>query len=418
MTRDFEIGTRAKSRCDLLGVTPYSEVDGQLTRRFLTPAHNAALETLTLWMTSAGMGVRRDAAGSLLGRYEGETPDAPALMVGSHIDSVRNGGRYDGPLGITLGIDLVEALRDAGRRLPFAIEVVAFGDEEGSRFSASMSCSRAIAGTLDPSAVLGMTDSDGVTLADAFTAFGLDPARILNAARKPSQVLAFLEAHIEQGPVLEAEGLALGVVTAIAAQKRLMVRITGMAGHAGTTPMYLRKDPGPAAAECMLALERICAAGTDNLVGTVGRMTALPGAFNVIPGAVEFSMDIRAETSATRDAAVEAVTAEIHAVAARRGLTASVTLLQALSESPCDPGLTVLLEEAVGDLGLPPRRLPSGAGHDAMVMAALCPTAMLFIRCEGGISHNPAESVTEADCALAARAMLTFIDKLERRERA
>lgn len=412
MTGKFDIGGRAKARCDLLGVSPYSEVEGQLTRRFLTPAHKAALDTLTLWMTAAGMTVRHDAAGSLVGRYEGETSDAPALLIGSHIDSVRNGGRYDGPLGIMLGIDVVEALRDAGRRLPFAIEVIAFGDEEGSRFSASMSCSRAIAGALDPSAVLEMRDADGVTLAQAFTAFGLDPARITDAARKPSKVLAFLEAHIEQGPVLEAEGLALGVVTAIAAQKRLMVRITGMAGHAGTTPMILRKDPGPAAAECILALERICQAGTDNLVGTVGRMTALPGAFNVIPGAVEFSMDIRAETSAARDAAASAITAEIHAIAARRGLTASVTLMQALDESPCDPALTALLEQAVGELGLPPRRLPSGAGHDAMVMAALCPTAMLFIRCEGGISHNPAESVTEADCALAARAMLGFVEKL------
>ncbi|ALL15202.1 allantoate amidohydrolase [Caulobacter henricii] len=410
------MGGRAKARCDLLGVPPYSEVDGQLTRRFLSPAHDAALDTLSLWITEAGMTVRRDAAGNLIGRYEGASPDAPALLIGSHIDSVRNGGRYDGPLGILLGVDLIEALHDAGRRLPFALEVIAFGDEEGSRFAASMSCSRAVAGTLDPAAVLGMIDAEGVTLAQAFTAFGLDPARITEAARKPSDVIAFLEAHIEQGPVLEAEGLALGVVTAIAAQKRLMVRISGMAGHAGTTPMPLRKDPGPAAAECILALERICRAGTDNLVGTVGRMTALPGAFNVIPGAVEFSMDIRAETSATRDAAVEAITTEIHTIAARRGLTATVTLMQALDESPCDPDLTALLESAVGDLGLPVRRLPSGAGHDAMVMADLCPTAMLFIRCEGGISHNPAESVTEADCALAAQAMLAFVERLADRD--
>ncbi|MFC4444123.1 allantoate amidohydrolase [Caulobacter henricii] len=416
MTGAFDMGGRAKARCDLLGVPPYSEVDGQLTRRFLSPAHDAALDTLSLWITEAGMTVRRDAAGNLIGRYEGASPDAPALLIGSHIDSVRNGGRYDGPLGILLGVDLIEALHDAGRRLPFALEVIAFGDEEGSRFAASMSCSRAVAGTLDPAAVLGMIDAEGVTLAQAFTAFGLDPARITEAARKPSDVIAFLEAHIEQGPVLEAEGLALGVVTAIAAQKRLMVRISGMAGHAGTTPMPLRKDPGPAAAECILALERICRAGTDNLVGTVGRMTALPGAFNVIPGAVEFSMDIRAETSATRDAAVEAITTEIHTIAARRGLTATVTLMQALDESPCDPDLTALLESAVGDLGLPVRRLPSGAGHDAMVMADLCPTAMLFIRCEGGISHNPAESVTEADCALAAQAMLAFVERLADRD--
>ncbi|NQE62544.1 allantoate amidohydrolase [Caulobacter sp. RHG1] len=417
VTGGFEIGARAKTRCDALGAPPYSEAEGQLTRRFLTAAHGAALDALTRWMLEAGMSVRRDAAANLIGRYEGETPGAKALIIGSHIDSVRNGGRYDGPLGIVLGVDVVEALSRAGRRLPFAIEVVAFGDEEGSRFPASMSCSRAIAGTLDASA-LDMKDAEGVSVAEALAAFGGDPANIASAARKREDVLAFLEAHIEQGPVLEAEGLALGVVTAIAAQKRLMVRIEGTAGHAGTTPMNLRKDPGPAAAEAMLTLERICRAGTDGLVGTVGRMTALPGAFNVIPGAVEFSMDIRAETSATRDEAVLTIGAEIHAIAAKRGLSATVTLMQALAESPCDPSLMNLLEQALRDLDLPLRRLPSGAGHDAMVMADLCPTAMLFIRCEGGISHNPAEAVTEADCALAAQAMLHFIDKLERRERA
>ena len=416
-TGDLAWGARAKARCDLLGAAPYSEIEGQLTRRFLTPAHGAALDALEGWMATAGMATRRDGAANLIGRYEGQSPDAKALIIGSHIDSVRNGGRYDGPLGIMLGIDVVDALNRAGRRLPFAIEVVAFGDEEGSRFPASMSCSRAIAGTLDVSA-LTMKDADGVSVAQALKAFGGDPDGIASAARDPGEVLAFLEAHIEQGPVLEAEGLALGVVTAIAAQKRLMVKIAGIAGHAGTTPMALRKDPGPAAAECILALERICRPGMDGLVGTVGRMTALPGAFNVIPGAIEFSMDIRAETSASRDAAVAAISDAIHAIAAARGLSASVTLMQALAESPCDPSLMGLLDESLSDLGLPARRLPSGAGHDAMVMAALCPTAMLFIRCEGGISHNPAEAVTAADCALAARAMLIFIDKLERRERA
>jgi len=397
-----------------MGVAPYSEADGMLVRRFLTPAHDEALKTLAFWMQQAGMSARRDSAGNLVGRYEGETPDAPALLIGSHIDSVRNGGRYDGALGVMLGLDVVEALSAAGRRLPFAVEVIAFGDEEGSRFPASMACSRAVAGTVDPM-VMEMVDGDGVSLAEAFAKFGLDPTRLEEAARKPGEAFAFLEAHIEQGPVLEAEGLALGVVTAIAAQKRLMVRFTGMAGHAGTTPMNLRKDPGPAAAEAILALERICAGGEDGLVGTVGRITALPGAFNVIPGAVEYSMDVRSEVAATRDDAVVAVTAEIEAIAARRGLEVSVTLMQALDASPCDPGLTALLEEAVAAVGQPPRRLPSGAGHDAMVIADLCPTAMLFIRCEGGISHNPREAVTEADCALAAKAMLEFVERLAAR---
>jgi allantoate deiminase len=200
---------------------------------------------------------------------------------------------------------------------------------------------------------------------------------------------------------------------AIAAQKRLMVRITGAAGHAGTTPMGLRRDPGPAAAEAILAVERICSAGRDGLVGTVGRMAALPGAFNVIPSAIEFSLDIRAATSATRDAAVVEIRHEIEAIAARRGLDVAIELLQDLAESPCDPALTDQLATAVAAVGVAPRRLQSGAGHDAMILAALCPTAMLFLRCKGGVSHNPAESVREDDCILAARAMLAFIDALD-----
>jgi len=409
----FVPGARAASRCDELGEPPYSEAAGRLTRRFLTPAHRAALDTLSGWMTEAGMAVRLDAAANLIGRYEGRTPAAPALMIGSHIDSVPNGGRYDGPLGVTLGIDCVQALRDAGRRLPFAIEVIAFGDEEGSRFPAAMTCSRAVAGRAD-AAMLAMRDAAGCSLADAFAAFGLPQTEPATAARRPGELLAFLEAHIEQGPVLEAEDLPIGIVTAIAAQKRLAVRFTGVAGHAGTTPMRLRRDPAPAAAEAILAVERICSGGEAGLVGTVGRMSAYPGGFNVIPGAVEISLDIRAETSAARDAAVERVLAEIDAIAARRGLGASSELLQALPECACDPALIGRLGVAVQAVGVTPRRLPSGAAHDAMSLAALCPTAMLFIRCAGGVSHNPAEAVRADDCALAALAMLAFIDILER----
>jgi len=408
----FTPGARALARCDLMGARPYSEVEGQLVRRFLTPAHRAALDSLRLWMTEAGMSVRMDAAANLIGRYEGATPNAPALMVGSHIDTVRNGGRYDGALGVMLGVDVVEALNLAGRRRPFAIEVIAFGDEEGSRFPASMTCSRAVAGTIDAS-VLATCDAEGVSLADAFAAFGLSATDLAQAARKPIDVLAFLEPHIEQGPVLEAEDLSLGVVVAIAAQKRLMVKIIGAAGHAGTTPMGLRRDPGPGAAEAILAVERICSAGGDGLVGTVGRITALPGAFNVIPGAIEFSLDIRAATSATRDAAVEDIIDAIMDIGARRDLDFKIELLQDLAESPCDPALTDQLATAVAAVGPQPRRLQSGAGHDAMTMAARCPTAMLFLRCKGGVSHNPAEAVREDDCILAAQAMLAFIDALE-----
>ena len=409
-----DLGVRAVARCDLMGVPPYSERDDQLVRPFLTAAHAASLATLREWMEAAGMSVRMDAAANLIGRYEGATLGAPALLIGSHVDTVRNGGRYDGALGVMLGVDCVEALNDAGRRLPFAVEVIAFGDEEGSRFPASMSCSRAVAGTVDL-AVLQMRDAAGVSLADALADFGPGLGVLGDAARAPGEVLAYLEAHIEQGPVLEAENLAIGVVTAIAAQKRVMIRIAGTAGHAGTTPMNLRRDPGPAAAEAILAIERICGAQAS-IVGTVGRITALPGAFNVIPGAVEFSIDIRAPTSPARDAALEIVLAEIEAIADRRGLSLSIDLMQDLAESPSDPVLTDLLEAAVASVGVAPRRLPSGAGHDSMVIADLCPTAMLFIRCRGGVSHNPAESVETADVALAARAMLAFIDRLAERD--
>ena len=410
---EIEFGARAVRRCDQLGVPPYSDAPDQLTRAYLTTAHAAALDALSAWMTQAGMTVRLDAAANMIGRYEGAQPGAPALIIGSHIDTVRNGGRYDGALGVMLGVDCVEALSRAGRRLPFAVEVIAFGDEEGSRFPASMGCSRAVAGTVDP-AVLAMKDGGGTTLSAALASFGCGGESLASAARRPGEVLGFLEAHIEQGPVLEAEGLPVGIVTAIAAQKRLGVRMIGAAGHAGTTPMALRRDPGPAAAEAIMALERLCLGGADGLVGTVGRVTALPGSFNVIPGTVEVSMDIRAETSATRDAAVEAITAEVARIASARNLQHTVELLQNLAESPCDERLSGLLADAITSVGYPARRLPSGAGHDAMTMAALCPTAMLFIRCKGGVSHNPAEAVELDDARVAFDVMMAFIEALGR----
>ena len=405
-----DAGARAVARCDALGVPPYSEAADQLFRPYLSAAHRAALEALGVWMAEAGMTVRIDGAANLIGRYEGLERGAPALMIGSHIDSVRNGGRYDGALGVMLGVEAAQALHDRRTRLPFAVEVIAFGDEEGSRFPTSMTCSRAVAGTADLS-VLDQCGPDGVALVRALADFepGLPP--FSSAARRPGDILAYLEAHIEQGPVLEAEGLGIGVVTAIAAQKRLSARFTGMAGHAGTTPMDLRRDPGPAAAEAILLVERVCGA-EPGVVGTVGRIAALPGAVNVIPGEIVFSIDVRAPTAERRDAAAALIGAGVAEIAARRGLGQSVVVDQALDASPCDPDLTALLETAVAGVGVAVRRLPSGAGHDAMVMADLCPTAMLFLRCRGGISHNPAESVSPADAALAVRAMSRFIEAL------
>ncbi len=410
-----EAGRRAVARCDRLGAPPYSEDASVLIRPFLTPSHARALDLVTQWMVEAGMTTRLDPIGNLIGRYEGAASGAPALLIGSHIDSVHDAGRYDGILGIMLGIETVQALHDAGRRLPFAIEVIAFGDEEGSRFPASMVCSRALGHGVDPAA-LALADDRGVTLAQALTDFGLDPDKAAGARRTKGDILAYLETHIEQGPVLEAEGLAVGTVTAIAAQLRLRATFKGMAGHAGTTPMRLRQDALAGAAEAVLAVERIATQGGGDLVGTVGRIVPHTGAFNVIVGACEIGIDLRAGDRAVRDAAAVTVRAELAAIAGRRGLTVEIVQVQDLAGCPCDPHLSDLLGGALQSLGLPDYRLLSGAGHDAMVLGDLAPVAMLFIRTPGGISHNAAESVDPADAGLAAAAMNAFVEALAKEQ--
>ena len=400
-------GSRAVARCDTLGVPPFSDMEGGLYRGYLTPAYAAAQAALAGWMQDAGMSVRTDAAANLVGRYEGSIPDAPALLIGSHLDSVRDGGRYDGPLGIMLGIEAVDALRLRERRMPFAIEVIAFGDEEGSRFPAAMLTSRAVAGTLGQES-LEVADAQGVALADA----GVDVATYLTAARAPGSTLAYLEAHIEQGPVLEAEGLAVGTVTGIAAQLRYQVQVDGMAGHAGTTTMTLRRDALAGVAAMVLAVECIARDDASDLVATVGRIEALPGAANVIPGKVRFTLDIRSGDVSRRDRAAEAILNRVAGIAESRGLGIAIERIHDLPASPCDPRLMDLMDAATADAGQPVRRLVSGAGHDAMVMAALCPTAMLFIRCRGGVSHNPAEHVEPADADIGLRVMLGFIERM------
>jgi allantoate deiminase len=410
-------GERAVERCDALGAAPYSEAGDHLFRPYLTPSHKASLERVGAWMREAGMAVRLDPLGNLIGRYEGRAPGAPALLIGSHIDTVSHGGRYDGALGVMLGIECVDALNRSGWRAPFAVEVIAFGDEEGSRFPVSMLCSRGICA---PAAAesLERADAGGVTLGQALTAFGLDPGQIARAARAPGEVLAYVEAHIEQGPTLEAEGLALGVVTGIAAQLRIKARFTGLAGHAGTSPMGLRKDAVAAAAAAVLAVEEICRAGPEDLRGTVGRFLPSTAAYNVIAGEVEFGLDVRAATEPVRDRAAAQIRARLEAIAAERGVTLDYQVMQDLPATPCDPRLMRLMAEAIGDVGGPPFALVSGAGHDAMAVAALCPVAMLFIRCEGGISHNAAEAVAGADVALAAQALVAFVVRLAEEEAA
>lgn len=407
------LGARAVARCDAFGVPPYSENPNGLTRRFLTHAHEAAVETLSQWMKKAGMSTTIDPAGNLIGRYDGTTPNAPALMIGSHIDSVRDAGRYDGTLGVMLGLSCVETLAAQDRRFPFAIEVVAFGDEEGSRFSAAMIGSRSAAGLFTD--VRGQRDSDGISIEDAMENFGLDAKKVSLAARKPEELVAYLEAHIEQGPALEAENLALGVVSGIAAQLRLKAKFTGKAGHAGTTPMRLRQDALAAAAEAILAIEAIAyERAPRGVVGTVGSMNVLPGASNVIPGAVEMTIDVRALEPEIRDKAADAIRKKIGEIARARGIGLEFSKAQDLLPAPCDPKLSDMLASVISDMGMEPFRLTSGAGHDAGALAAITPMAMLFIRCAGGVSHNPAESVKAADVDLAAEAMLRFIDLLER----
>ncbi len=400
-------GARAVVRCDALGVAPYSDMAHGLYRGYLTTAYAAAQEALAGWMAQAGMAVRRDAAANLIGRYEGTLPGTPALLIGSHLDSVRDGGRYDGPLGIMLGIEAVAALHQTGQRLPFPIEVIAFGDEEGSRFPAAMLTSRAVAGTLALDA-LNLVDADGVSLAQA----GVNLSDYLSAARTPGSTLAYLEAHIEQGPVLEAEGLAVGTVTGIAAQLRYQAIVKGMAGHAGTSSMPLRRDALAGAAEMILAIEGIARADASDLVATVGRIEAMPGAPNVIAGEVRFTIDIRSGDAARRDRAAEAICDALAGIADRRDLDFAIQRVHDLPASPCDVALMDLMDAAIAAVGHPVRRLVSGAGHDAMVMAALCPTAMLFIRCRHGISHNPAEHVDPADVDVALQVTLGFIDRL------
>ena len=414
-------GARVVQRCDRLGVQPFSDIEKGLFRAYLMPAHAATINTVATWMSEAGMSTRIDGAGKLIGRYEGTSPDAPALMIGSHLDSVYDAGRYDGPLGVLLGIECVATLHEQQRRLPFAVEVVAFGDEEGSRFPISMICSRAMAGTLTEDD-LAITDGGGKTPEQAMKIFSewvfrpmhnLDPRA---AARRPEEVRAYLEPHIEQGPVLQAEDLAVGVVTGIAGQLRFDVEIEGAAGHAGTTTMHLRRDAMAGAAEMLVAIESITNEIGEDLVATAGRSDAWPGSTNVIPGRVTFSLDIRSGDMERRDTAARAIETALRDIAHKRGLELSWTQLQDLASSPCDKGLSELLGSALEKAGHKKRALVSGAGHDAMVMSALCPTAMLFIRCKDGISHNPAERVRIDDTQAALDVMLEFITLLEARE--
>ena len=365
---------------------------------------------LTLeWMREAGMSARIDAIGNVVGRYEGNRPGLPCLMLGSHLDTIRDAGKYDGMLGVVAAIECVRTLHARALRLPFALEVIGFADEEGVRFGATLLGSRAVAGTFD-AAMLDTRDRAGVSMREALEHVGLDAGALPLAARRREELLAYAELHIEQGPLLESEQLPVGVVTAINGFSRHAVTLHGMAGHAGTVPMNLRQDTLAAAAECVLEVERIAQRESD-LVGTVGRLETIPGAINVIPGEVRFTLDIRAPHDAVRARAVHDILAAIEAVCARRKVRMESLRLMDSPVAPCAPWLMQQMDDAVAATGVRVRRLSSGAGHDGMAIAAIADICMLFVRCEKGISHNPAERVTLEDVDVGARVLLSFIEK-------
>ncbi len=381
-----------------------SEEADRLTRRFATPAMQHVNNAVAGWMRDAGMRVHQDNIGNIWGRYEaaatGEKAanDARTLLLGSHLDTVRDAGKYDGPLGVLVALAVVQRLHDTSTRLPFAIEIVGFADEEGLRYHTAYLGSTAVAGTFDP-AQLDVQDADGVTMRGAIRAFGGDPDQVHHDARDPHDLLGYLEVHIEQGPVLEAHNLPVGIVTAIQGQSRILLSFRSEASHAGTVPMALRHDALCAAAECILEVEKV-ANDQAGLVATVGQLTVAPGASNVIPGYVTLSLDVRHAMDTVRQQCCNLLQQKIMIIGDKREVLVTWEQVWEQASVACDQQLASLLAQATEAQGYEAHYLPSGAGHDAGIMAQVTPAAMLFVRCRGGISHNPAESVTLEDVAV------------------
>lgn len=393
-------GEQIVARCRELARV--SEDEGRLTRRYATPAMARANTLVAAWMREAGMTARLDAAGNLVGRRPGlDGAEAGTLLLGSHLDTVRDAGAFDGPLGVVLAIALVDRLRTEGPALPFALDVLGFADEEGLRFGTAYLGSRAVAGTFAPE-LFDVRDDDGSTVRGALIAFGGDPRGVDDAARgrDGERILGYVEVHMEQGPVLEDRGVPVGVVSGIAGATRVEVRFTGQAGHAGTVPMRLRRDTAPAVAEMVLACED-AARSTEGLLATVGKMDVRPGAPNVVAGTGIAFLDVRHADDRIRAEAVASLRQTAEAIGARRGLEMDWDVRLDNPAVAVDDDLTARLEAAAAARGLSAPRLPSGAGHDAVAMAALCPVAMLFVRCAGGLSHHPDEDVAAEDAEAA-----------------
>ena len=396
------------ARCDELAAC--SEEAERITRPFASPAMKAAQELVGRWILQAGMNASRDHIGNVRGRYEAAAPGGPTLLMGSHLDTVRGAGRYDGMLGVLVAIAAVQALNDVGHRLPFSIEVVAFADEEGLRFGSTYLGSRALAGIFSP-ADLNLVDARGISLAQAISEFGGDPSRIAEDRWGGGDLLGYIETHIEQGPVLEARRLPVGVVTAIAGQNRYALTLKGEAGHAGTVPMNGRRDALAAAAEIVLAAEAEALA-RPGLVATVGKLDVFPGATNVIPGQVDLSLDVRHSEDASRIETCAHILERAQDVGAQRNVTVTVKPISENAAVPCSQRLSELLSRAVEDAGVEVLHLPSGAGHDGVSITSLTEIGMLFVRCKGGVSHSPAESVTVEDVAVAIDVLDHFLERL------
>ncbi len=411
MTATLRFGPRILERSEILGAI--TERPGMVARSYLTPQHREAGDHIRSWMRDAGMEADYDALGNVVGRYPGSKPGAPAVLTGSHMDSVIDAGKYDGLFGILSPIACVAELNRAGRKLAFPIEVIAFGDEEGVRFGTSMMGSKALTGKLDAS-VFEIRDAAGVPLGEALRAFGGDPSAMPGLKRDAKGIRVFVETHIEQGPVLLDEGFAVGVVTAIAGSTRVRVALRGEEGHAGTVPMALRHDALTAAAEMVLEVERHCRASGGRLVGTVGKLAvAAGGAINVIPGRVEFTIDVRSGDDAMRRTAAAELEGACRAIAGARGVAIEWKPLQELGAAQCDGAERSALARAIESFGLPVRHLPSGAGHDTMQFAGVAPIAMLFVRCgNGGVSHSPRETLSAEDADIATAVLLRYLEDL------
>jgi allantoate deiminase len=393
------------ARCKQLA--SFSEDAGSTRRTFLSPPMRDCHSEITKWLNAAGAEVTVDAAGNLRGFYAAAQTNTPRLLLGSHLDTVPNAGAFDGVLGVVIAIALVESLE--GRRLPFAIEIVGFSEEEGVRFGTPFIGSRALIGTLDEE-LLNRQDTQGISVRNAIKSFGLNPSEIPRATLS-SDTLAYLEFHIEQGPVLESLGRSLGAVEAIAAQSRMEFLFVGHANHAGTTPMHLRHDAIAAAAEWIVAVERT-AHNHPGLVATVGQIEAKPGATNVIAATARVTLDVRDKSDDIRDGAVDALVRQAHGIAERRGLVLQQKVLLSQRAVAMSPFLVDQIQEAIRSTGCQPHRMTSGAGHDAMILAEKIPTAMIFLRSPGGISHDPSESVEVEDVAKALECGLHLLDQL------